>query len=115
MNVRVKIRMDRYNPSATLTRISGVADHKLEQFARDVVTEARQNISNMPWDESTGELSREIHDLRLSKSHYRVETRSGHASFIEWGTRYIEGKRPFLWPAYRAVKRRFLSSVSKWI
>ncbi len=115
MKMAVRIRTRRYSKSRTLAQISGVTDDKLEEFARDVVTRARENISNMPWDETTGELSREIYSVRLGQSHHRVETRSGHASFIEWGTRYIEGKRPFLWPAYRSVKKRFLSAFSKWV
>jgi len=116
MPVRVlaTVRISADRRAAISAQVAGLSDDKLGEFAREVKQQAQQNASAMPFDESTGELAREIYDVRMGEQHYRVETRSGHASFIEFGTQFIKGKMPIIWPAYRAVKKKFLKA-GKWL
>ncbi len=99
--------------SMILARVQGVSDERLGEFAESVAQKARENAAALPFDERTGSLEHGIDSSRVGASSYKIETTSGHASYIEFGTRFIEGKMPFLWPAYRAVKRRFMRK--KWV
>lgn len=114
MKIQASIRLEKDRGAQMLAKISGLSDEHMRGFAHDVVVQARENIAGMEWEESTGNLSREIGDKQIGRSHYRIETTSGYASFLEFGTEFIKGKRPFLWPAYRAVKRKFLR-MAKWV
>lgn len=106
--MRAEVKLMRDGTAQVLAKVKGLTDKELFAFAHEVRIQARENAAALPFEESTGELAREIHVERLGESHYQIETKSGHASFIEFGTRFIDGKMPFLWPAYRAIKRKFL-------
>ncbi len=96
-----------------VSEVQGLTDQRLGWFANDVVERAKKNAAKLPFEESTGALEQGIVFERLGQHRYKIETTSGHASWIEFGTQFIKGKMPFLWPAYRAVKRRFMRK--KWI
>lgn len=96
-----------------ISNVQGLSDKQLGWFSNDVAERAKKNASRMPFVDSTGELEQGIQATRLGAGSYKVETTSGHASYIEFGTKFIEGKMPFLWPAYRAVKYRFMRK--KWL
>lgn len=102
-----------WSSSTIISKVQGLSDQRLGWFANDVAQQARRNASRLPFVESTGELEQEIFATRQAAGRYKIETTSGHASYIEFGTRFIEGKMPFLWPAYRWVKRRFMKK--KWV
>lgn len=112
MKAEVQIMNDK--SAQVLAKISGLTDEKLRVLAHDIVVQARENAAGLEFEESTGQLAREIHDTRIGDKHYQIETKSGHAAYIEFGTRYIEDKQPFLWPAYRSEKRKFFRG-GKWI
>lgn len=114
IKIRAEVRMGQNRSAEVLAKITGLSDEHMKGFAHDVVVQARENIAQINWEESTGNLAREIDDQRLGHSHYRIETTSGYASFLEFGTQFIQGKNPFLWPAYRAVKKRFFR-MAKWV
>ena len=112
MQATVSMRNDR--TAEVAVRISGLMKERLGQFAKNVADKARRNAQVLDFENSSGELAGGIKYSQTGKAKFRIETTSGHASFIEFGTRFIEGKKPFLWPAYRFEKRRFFSAP-KWL
>lgn len=114
MKIRASIRMAKDGTAQVLAKVSGMSEQHMGNFAKDVMVQARENVAGMSFSQSTGELGREINFSRIGKSHFRIETSSGHASYIEFGTQFIKGQMPFLWPAYRAVKRKFFR-MGKWV
>lgn len=113
VGVRSEVRINDKGANV-ITRISGLADDKMKKFASDIVVKAKQNAAAIPFAESTGELQEKIRFERLDVRRYQIETYSGHASYIEFGTQYIDGKNPFLWPAYRAEKKALFTG-GKWV
>lgn len=114
MKIRASIRMAKDGTAQVLAKISGMSEERMANFAQDVTVQARENVASLSFVESTGALGREINFSRIGKSHFRIETSSGHASYIEFGTQFIKGQMPFLWPAYRAVKKKFFR-MGKWV
>lgn len=96
--------------ASMLAKISGMTDKRMGEFADDIVATAKQNASGLEFKESEGDLAEKIRSERIDVREYRIETYSGHASYIEFGTRFIDGKKPFLWPAYRSEKKKFFKS-----
>lgn len=114
ISIKADIKMGADRTAYVTAKIRGLADEHMRAFAHDVVVQARENASGIEFKDGTGQLARGIEESRLGERHYRIETTSGHASYIEFGTRFIEGKIPFLWPAYRLIKKRFFRS-GKWV
>jgi hypothetical protein len=114
VGIQASVSIGRDRSAEIIARVAGLAAKKVEEFAEGVVAQARQNAEEIPFEESHGDLAREIHFSRIRSNSYRIETKSGHASYIELGTRFIDGRAPFLWPAYRMKKREFLTQ-GKWL
>lgn len=91
-----------------ISEVQGLSETRLGWFANDVAERAKKNAAKLPFDERTGALEQGIQSTKIGPMSHKIETTSGHASYIEFGTKFIEGKMPFLWPAYRSVKRRFM-------
>lgn len=108
VRMRAEVRIGQDRTAAVLLKVSNLSDEYMLGLAHDITVQARANAAALPFQESTGNLARSIEDQRIGKQHYRIQTTSGYASFIEFGTQFIKGQMPFLWPAYRAMKRKFL-------
>lgn len=95
--------------AAIAAKVSGLSDKRMAAFAEKIVARAKTNAAALTFEDSSGDLEEKIKHVRLDVRKYQIETYSGHASYIEFGTRFIEGKQPFLWPAYRTEKKSLFS------
>lgn len=109
ISIKAEIKMGTDRTAYVTAKIRGLTDERLAEMSRDIVAQARTNAGGLSFQSSTGALASGIQESRIGDRQYRIETTSGHASYIEFGTRFIEGKMPFLWPAYRLIKKRFFS------
>lgn len=114
VGIQATVTIGEDRTAEVIARVSGLAAKKMEELARGIVGQARQNAEGLEFEESRGDLAREIHFSRVNRKQFQIETKSGHASYIEFGTQFIDGKQPFLWPAYRLKKRQFLTQ-GKWL
>lgn len=101
-NVRVSIAKNGKDWVAHCKNLSG---DKIQQMGQDIEAKAKSNVASMSFLQSTGELESEIHYTKTGAMSCEVSATSGHSSYIEWGTQFIDKQMPFLWPAYRAVKK----------
>jgi len=113
IKIETEVKRSWLGTTTIMSKVQGMGEKRLGFFAHDVAERAQSNAAKLPFEERTGALEHGIQTTQLGPMSHKIETTSGHASYIEFGTKFIEGKMPFLWPAYRAVKRRFMRS-KKW-
>lgn len=111
IKIKTEVKQN-WNETRVISQVQGLSDKQLGWFAKDIVSRAQKNAARKKFKERTGALEEGIEFTRLGHSSYQVATTSGHASYIEFGTQFIQKKMAFLWTAYRAVKRRFMKR--KW-
>lgn len=97
-----------------VAHMAGVSGSKIQEMGKDIVSDARKTVQSMSFKETTGALESGISYTKTGELSCEVKTESGHATYIEWGTRFIDRKAPFLWPAYRKAKKALFSG-KKWI
>jgi len=100
--------------AAIVAKVSGLSDEKMAEFAEKIVAKAKANAEALNFEDSSGDLASKIEGVRLDVRKYQIRTFSGHASYIEFGTQYIDDKQPFLWPAYRHEKKALFKG-GKWV
>ena len=84
---------------------ANLSGERLQQMGQDIVGEGKKNVASMSFVQSEGTLQAEIHYTKTGAMSCEVSATSGHSSFIEWGTQFIDKQMPYLWPAYRTVKK----------
>lgn len=109
VSIKASVRMGQDNIGQVVARVSGLTEKQMAKFAIDIRDKARENASSLDFADGTGTLASGIELVAMGPKQYRIQTTSGHASYIELGTQYIKGKMPFLWPAYRWAKKKFFS------
>jgi len=92
-----------------VTHCTGLSGEKIQQMGKDIAAEAQRNVGAMNFAQSEGELKSNIGYQKTGELSCEVSAAAEHSSYIEWGTKYIDRKMPFLWPAYRKVKKAILS------
>lgn len=97
-----------------VAHMAGVSGDKIQEMGKDIVSDTKKTVRSMEFKTSTGALESGITYTKTGLMSCEVKTVSGHASYIEWGTRFIDRKAPFLWPAYRKVKKALFTG-KKWI
>lgn len=97
-----------------VSHVGGISAGKIQEMGKDVVKEAKAQMASLHFKESTGAAVREIHYTKTGAMKCEVAASSGHTSFIEWGSQYIQEKRATIWPAYRAVKKLFMGG-RRWL
>ena len=92
-----------------VARCIGISGEKIQEMGKDIADTAQKNVAvlSMSFLETTGALESEINYEQTGKMSCKISATSGHSSFIEWGTQFIEKGMPYLWPAYRTVKKAF--------
>lgn len=93
---------------------ANLSGEKIQEMGQDIVSQAQKNVASMNFIQSEGTLQAEIWYEKTGMMSCKVSATSGHSSFIEWGTRFIDKNMPYLWPAYRTVKKALFSG-KKWI
>lgn len=101
-HIKVSIAKNGRDWIAHCTNLSG---DKIQGMGQDIVSQAKSNAASMSFLQSQGALQSEIHYTKTGSMSCEVSATSGHSTYIEWGTQFIDRKMPFLWPAYRAVKK----------
>lgn len=84
---------------------ANISGDKIQEMGQDIVSKAQSNVASMSFLQSEGALQSEINYTKTGAMSCEVSATSGHSSYIEWGTQFIEKKMPFFWPAYRSVKK----------
>jgi HK97 gp10 family phage protein len=92
-----------------VAHVTGLTGDQIQQMGQDIAAEAERNVGAMSFIESTGELKSNIDYQKTGALSCQVSAAADHSSYIEWGTKYIDQKMPFIWPAYRKVKKALLS------
>lgn len=113
MNAYVKAHIN-VDASKVVAHMAGVSGEKIQDMGKDIVSDAKKTVQSMTFKNSTGALESGITYTKTGELNCEVKTESGHATYIEWGTRFIDRKAPFLWPAYRKAKKALFNS-KKWI
>jgi len=111
VSIKASVRMGQDNVGQVVARVSGLTEKQMAKFAMDVRDKAKENAAGLTFEDGTGTLASGIEMVAIGPKQYRIQTTSGHASYIELGTQYIQGRMPFLWPAYRWAKKKFFASV----
>lgn len=109
--IKAHVNMD---GSKVVAHCAGISGGKIQEMGQDIVAEAQKNMRALEFKESTGAAAREIHYTKTGAMSCEVAASSGHTTFIEWGSQFIEEKRAIIWPAYRAIKKALFKG-KKWL
>jgi hypothetical protein len=112
--MKATVKIDTAGTAAVLVKIAGLTDSKMGGLAERIATQAKSNVASIAFENSKGEIERSISFQKIKRKNYQIQSDSDHSSYIEFGTQFIKGKNPFMWPAYRTEKKAFFSG-GKWV